>query len=474
MTYQSNRLKYLFLFAICVLLLFSCIFSSLKPAAAESLLGMGKLEGYVMDAASSDPLKNTVITVMERTVKSDSTGHFSIAGLLPGRVIIDAKLKDYDNFLTTITIEKGDNSYNIKLKPNKGQISKNVAKTPSENLARLKKSMEKSTATAAVPSNSSSAQKSALAAAGKSTETTLSSLPPVTAPASTVQRTFIPRQQTLLNSKLSIGVSGIVLDSMTNTPISRAKVFIDGNTYFTDVNGEFTSRPVEKSQIFVRSEATNHTAYESNVNLTSGNNKLKILLIPEEPNLISQGGINKNSIVEYTRFNQSYAKVFGYIKNTKNRQPIADATVVIGTQTTKTNKDGYYNIEGLPLGFVNISVLSNKYGIYKGKLNIVNVNNKYDIALTEEERRGTLIGIVNEKETGTPIYGAKIQVADKIVVSDKFGSFTINDLPFDYYNIIVEQGGYQRVERAISINEEKVNINISLADDYTSDKTQKN
>ncbi len=423
MTYQK-RLKYLFTFAIFILLLFCSILSSSKPAGAESLLGTGRLEGYVMDAASSDPLKNTVITVMERTVKSDSSGHFAIAGLLPGRIIIDAKLKDYDNFLTTITIEKGDNSYNIKLKPNKGnikpktnkeQISPNIAKTP------IKKGLP-----------------------------------------------------TLPMPKLTIGVSGIVLDSITNTPISRAKVFIDGNTYFTDVNGEFTSRPVEKSQIFVRSEATNHTAYESNVNLTSGNNKLKILLIPEEPNLISQGGINKNSIVEYTRFNQSYAKVFGYIKNTKNRQPIADATVVIGTQTTKTNKDGYYNIEGLPLGFVNISVLSNKYGIYKGKLNIVNVNNKYDIALTEEERRGTLIGIVNEKETGTPIYGAKIQVADKIVVSDKFGSFTISDLPFDYYNIIVEQGGYQRVERAISVNEEKVNINISLADDYTSGKTQKN
>ena len=427
MNYQSKYLKSLL--AVYILLLFSWIIFAPEPSFAQSLFGTGRLEGYVMDGANSNPLKDAVITVMEKTVKSNSSGHFTISGLLPGRVIVDAKLKDYDDFLTTITIEKGDNSYNIKLKPAPKKLSKNIPGTP------------KTKITAA-------------------------------APAATAQISNTPLLPYKL--KVKVAVSGIVLDSITNTPISRARVLIDGNTYFTDINGEFTSRPVENSQIFVRGEAPNHTAYESNVQLAKGNNKLKILLVPEEPNLISQGGINKNSIVEYTRFSQSYAKVFGYIKNSKTRQPISEATVVIGTQTAKTNKEGYYSLEGLSLGFMDISVLSNKYGVYKGKININAVSNKYDVSLTDEEKHSTLIGTVNEKETGQPIYGAKIQVADKIVITDKFGSFTISDLPYDYYNLIVEQNGYQRIERAISVNEEKVNVNVSLADDYAAIKSQKN
>ncbi len=438
--------SHLFLMALAAMMVF------FPPVVMAQIIGSASLEGFVCDEATSDAVSGAVVTVRDRVTKTGKDGKFSASNLIVGRVIVEVKHKDFDNYNESVSIARGENSFNIKLRPKTGRIGYLGASVPKKKTAPAKTEPgdDSMTLSGAKPVSVPTLEESAYAARKDKTDG--------------VKKTFAA----LSSDKNNVFVAGKVIDMISGVPISRAKISVDDEVYFSDANGEFISRTITKAQVTVRAESPNHTAYESAIKIGSGRNKLKILLMPgsRETNLVSHNGVERNAAVEYTKYNQKYSSMYGKVRNAKTHEPISNATVVIGSKNGKTNKEGYYSIEGLPLGFADVTVIAGKYGLYKGKVTVAEVSVKNDIAISPEEKTGNISGTVLEKETGKAVYGARVQIADRIVVTDSFGNFSITSLPFDYYSMIVEQKGYQKAEKSVSVNQESVNFTVELADEF--------
>ena len=438
--------SYMFLLA-CAAVIVIC-----PPAAKAQIIGSASLDGFVCDEATSDAVSGAVVTVRDRVTKTGKDGKFSATNLIVGRIIVEVKHKDYDNYNESISIARGENSFNIKLRPKTGRMALSnaiIIKKPSSKV------------------KTDSGEEGPAYSGGR-----MSSVPTLEESMSTlredknqkIKKTFAA----LKPSGDTIFVAGKVVDMISGVPISRARVIVDGEVYFSDTKGEFTSKTINKAQVTVRAESPSHTAYESNIKIATGRNKLKILLMPSEgeTGLISHNGMERNATVEYTKYSQKYSSMYGTVRNAKTHESIANATVVIGSKNGRTNKEGYYKIDGLPLGFADVTVIAGKYGLYKGNISVSDVSVKNDISLSPEEKTGNITGVVIEKESGKAVYGARVQVSDRIVVTDTFGNFSITSVPFDYYNMVVEQKGYQRAEKSVSVNQESVNFTVELADEF--------
>ncbi|HNY12038.1 MAG TPA: carboxypeptidase regulatory-like domain-containing protein [Candidatus Wallbacteria bacterium] len=439
--------NFLLLSAIAVIV-FIC-----PPVVTAQIIGSASLDGFVTDEATSEPVSGAVVTVRDRVTKTERDGKFKAANLIIGRVIVEVKHKDYDNYNESISIARGENSFNIKLRPKTGRMALSNAIIAKKALSNAKSNMIEEDCPAysgghiaSVPTLEESMQVSR-EEKNRNIKKTFAALKP---------------------SKDTIFVAGKVVDMISGIPISRAKVMVDDEVYFSDTNGEFISKTINKAQVTVRAESPNHTAYESSIKIGTGRNKLKILLMPSEreANLISHNGVERNATLEYTKYAQKYSSMYGTVRNARTHEPIANATIVIGSKNGKTNKEGHYIVDGLPLGFADVTVIAGKYGLYKGKVNVAEVSVKNDIALSPEEKTGNVTGTVLEKESGKAVYGARVQISDRIVVTDTFGNFSIPSVPFDYYNMIVEQKGYQKAEKSISVNQESVNFTVELADEF--------
>lgn len=400
-----------------------------KPA------GGAALEGIITCSESAETLSGAAVTVSGRATKSDENGRYIVSGLIPGKVIIEIKKQGFENYGESIKITKGTNSFNVKLKPGTtnggrtGMISEDrsgpISQGSYEELVRKSQLRRQNYRSGSVTQKVAAAQ-----------------------------------------VKGTNYITGKVIDMASGVPISRAKINIDGEIYFSDAAGEFISRPIARAQAMIRAESPAYNAYESNIKITGGKNKLKILLMPLPENSAAYTGFDKGKITEYSKFSQRYASVSGHVRDAKTKGPVSNATVIIATKSAQTNPQGFYTVDGLAMGHADITIIAGTYGVYKGGINLTKVSNLNDVSLSVEEKFGAINGTVIEKETGRPIHGAKIQIGNKIVVSDQYGTFNIKDIAYDYYNLIVEQKGYQRIEKALSINQESITVNVELADEY--------
>ncbi len=429
---QSLMLNLLRVSIILTIALPFILSSAIKGECKPS--GGAALEGIITCSESAAAINGASITVSGRAVKSDENGRYVISGLLPGRVIIEIKKTGFENYNESIRITKGSNSFNVKLKPGadtgrSGMISEDksgpISPGSYEELVRKSQQRRQNYRTGSVTQKVAAAQ-----------------------------------------IKGANYVAGKVIDMASGVPISRAKVNIDGEIYFSDAAGEFISRPIARAQAMIRAESPAYNAYETNIKITGGKNKLKILLMPLPDNSAAYTGFDKGKLTEYSKFSQRYASVSGHVRDAKTKNPIGNATVIIATKSAQTNSQGFYTVDGLAMGHADITIIAGNYGVYKGGVNLTGVSNLNDVSLSVEEKFGAITGTVIEKETGRPIHGAKIQIGNKIVVSDQYGTFNIKDIAYDYYTLIVEQKGYQRIEKALSINQETITVNVELADEY--------
>ena len=422
--------------AIMILVVLAVTFPG--SSAECKMPGSVTLEGVITDGASAESVSGAAVSAGEKAVKSDENGRYSISGLMPGRIIVEIKKPGYETYSESIKVTKGSNSFNIKLKAQSSPSGAGLITEDRGGLA-VKNSYED--------------------LVQKSKERRQN-----------YRRGSVSEKVAAADYKGANYIAGKVIDMASGVPISRAKIDIDGDVYFSDAAGEFISAPVKKAQCMIKADSPNYNAYESNIKITTGKNKLKILLMPLPENSMAYTGYDKGKIVEYSKFSQRYASVSGHVRDARTKNPVNNATVIVANKSVQTNPEGFYMVEGLAMGHADITIIAGSYGVYKGNLNLVKVSNLNDVALSMDERFGIISGTVVEKETGRPIHGAKIQVGNKIVVSDQYGSFTIKDVAYDYYNLIVEQKGYQRIEKALSVNQESITATVELADEYQSVK----
>lgn len=430
---KNASLLNLFKIAVILALAVPLLLANAAPAECKAA-GSVTLEGVITAESSAAEVGGASVSAGGKATKSDGNGRYVVSGLMSGRIIVEIKKPGFESYSESIKVTKGVNSFNVKLRAlagaeNGGMIQEDRHETAAgqsyEEMARRSQERRRAYRQGSVSEKVAAAE---------------------------VRGTNY--------------IAGKVVDMTTGVPISRAKVNIDGEVYFSDAAGEFISRPIARAQAAIRAESSSYNAYESNIKITTGKNKLKILLMPLPENSAAYTGYDKGKIVEYTKFSQQYAGVSGHVRDAKTKEPVNNATVIIANKSAQTNAQGFYTVEGLAMGHADITIIAGNYGVYKGNINLAKVSNLNDVSLSADEKFGAVSGTIVEKETGRPVHGAKIQIGNKIVVSDQYGSFAIKDIAYDYYNLTVEQKGYQRIEKALSVNQETIAVSVELADEY--------
>lgn len=78
-------------------------------------------------------------------------------------------------------------------------------------------------------------------------------------------------------------------------------------------------------------------------------------------------------------------------------------------------------------------------------------------------KQGDIFGTVTDKETGQPVKGATVQIANKITQTDDNGKYMINSIPTsDKIEIIVTAPDYQEYKGSFSFKQELLSYNVSL------------
>ena len=173
-----------------------------------------------------------------------------------------------------------------------------------------------------------------------------------------------------LNTTISGSIEGFVFDQITLEPIQNAQITALGLTTFTDLNGQFLLEEITAGPIPVEVSATQYISTTIN------------LIV--EPDLITYQDFFLEELVEQG------ATLSGQVKNT-NDQGIF-SFVYYDQDSTFTNFEGYYTLNNVPPGTLEINAIANYYQPSIEYLTIdPNTLNTHDFIL-DSESAGELCG----------------------------------------------------------------------------------
>jgi hypothetical protein len=71
-------------------------------------------------------------------------------------------------------------------------------------------------------------------------------------------------------------------------------------------------------------------------------------------------------------------------------------------------------------------------------------------------------GVITDRESGTPIAGALVEVGPSMVQTDVNGGFLLQDIPADRFNVVFSKKGYHSVAKKIRFETKGTQVKISL------------
>jgi len=418
------------------------IFTFTSAAAADTF-GQASLNGFVFDSTKSIPVAGAQITVRERTVKTDQDGRFIVSGLVPGRLIIEVRKKDYEDFMETVTVEKGDNSFNVKIKPVARPVQ--VAVAP----RKVTKINVKVSSAAAKSPNEYTVRVNEI-------KTALAGDKPQARETAEVK---------MAQAAIGYRIAGNVMDIVTKAPIANASVIIDGKTYVSGSEGSFETGLLSKRQVEVSASAEGFIPFKGTTRLTGKITKANILLLPAKAQneKISEIAEGTSSAGQQSASNSKGAIVHGRIIGAKGGGPVSGASVIIGTKSVKTDGNGIYSVDSLAIGEqADVTVVAGKYGIYRGKVTVAGPVNEHDITLNYDETICSINGCISDIKTGKPISGVRVTILNRASSSDKAGNYFIKDITADYYSLKAERAGYAVYEKTVHVTRDLEIINIEM------------
>ncbi|MDD5510615.1 MAG: carboxypeptidase regulatory-like domain-containing protein [Dehalococcoidales bacterium] len=165
------------------------------------------------------------------------------------------------------------------------------------------------------------------------------------------------------------------------------------------------------------------------------------------------------------------AALGGYVIDSATTMGISGAVVSIGGKSGATGASGYFNITGLTPGDKNISVSANGYESFMGTVTLVKGLNTLTIPLTPGGTgpgTATLIGVITDADTGTPIVGATINVRDlsgnllAAAASQMYGNYERPDLPVTTVTWEVVKAGYETKSGTKTLLDGDNTLNVQL------------
>ncbi len=231
--------------------------------------------------------------------------------------------------------------------------------------------------------------------------------------------------------QITIGqnISGIIQDSISQLPISGAKVRVPGLNLeaVSDVNGNYSLSELLIGTYPIIVLAANHQSMNFMASVVPGEtNRADFVLIPLANGLIK-----------------------GTITDSATGEPVAGASIEIegsAMLTAASEGDGTYKMVGVPPGTYKILIISAEYA--DASVENVEVQDltptTVDLQLNKRPMTGALAGRILDNTTGNPVSGATVTVGGTAITatSGVDGNYRLDNVPAGLNDIVISALGY--------------------------------
>lgn len=185
------------------------------------------------------------------------------------------------------------------------------------------------------------------------------------------------------------GLSGIVLDAETRTPIAGAAISSAGVVNATDAQGRF-ALAIPRGKFTVTAEADGYSSAQANVDASD--------LIRREVT---------------TDFTLTANRIAGSVRDSENNQPLADLQIVAAGKTSTTDARGMFELRAIKTG---TPVIVRASG-YQPAAIVFNNQPTFDLVLVPN----IVNVLVSDQYTSKPIPGARVEIGGQSITSDASG-----------------------------------------------------
>ncbi len=146
------------------------------------------------------------------------------------------------------------------------------------------------------------------------------------------------------------------------------------------------------------------------------------------------------------------ATVTGLIFNSQTGEHIANVVVRIGEIQGDSDSEGQYRLTNVPTGSQTIAATKEGYQEYSSSVQVDEgqVNFK-DIEMTASVPSGSILGMVIDKDTGSPIENAKVSIDSHTTYSDSWGTFLITGVSSGYHTLIADKQGFEEYTDTLDV-----------------------
>jgi thermitase len=144
--------------------------------------------------------------------------------------------------------------------------------------------------------------------------------------------------------------------------------------------------------------------------------------------------------------------ITGSVTDAKDGSAIVGATVSDGNGTALTDALGSYTIDNVPPG--TYQVVASKEGYQSSSLTVSILSGTTAVAnlsLNQIILPGSITGSVTNAKDGSPIVGATVSDGNGTALTDALGSYTIDNVPAESYQVMASKEGYQSSSLTVSV-----------------------
>ena len=392
----------------------------------------GSVQGTVTETLFGLPLEDVLVSIGTAEIKTDDKGFYKLNGIKEGTRTIQAQLAGFQNYSGTVDVKAGDVvSHNIVMSPLpitgtvNGIVTNNdtgeaigkawvivgfrFARTDSKGHYRINGILAGDRKVYAIKHAYFIYYGNVQVEAG--------------------QKVFydIKMQPFTLRGT----VRGKVTDSLYGTPLEDVKVSIGFSETETDSDGNYQLTGLFMGPRIITAQKSHYKFYLNTVSVSAG--KTVISDIEMEP-WVTTGELQ------------------GIVTDSSNNTPLENVRVEVGSAETRTDENGFYQLNGIRSGSRSLVATLSGYHHYKADVTIeAGLTNYYDFSMDEIQETGAVFGIVQDQWTRRHLEDVKITVASSSTYCNRTGGYALRGIPVGTQTITAQKSGYENYSDTVQI-----------------------
>ncbi|MCE1246940.1 MAG: carboxypeptidase regulatory-like domain-containing protein [Firmicutes bacterium] len=354
----------------------------------------GNVTGQVTDAETGADLENAFVTVGFEDTLTNNAGRYYISGLVAGLKIVTCLKPGYYPFLGAVYVNAGSTvTYDISLTPfvTTGTVQGTV--TDSVNLEPLEDVRVEIAGISTETDNCGNYDIDGIEAgihhitAVKNGYNGYSSTVSVTAGETTI------RDISLVAKAEKGMVAGIVTNSVTGLPIHNVTVSIDAAETQTDIFGYYMLTGIKAGARSITAHKHGFLTYSSTVQVVAGRIVINSFQMTRRPTTGDLAGI---------------------VISSATGLPIEGARISCNDNTTFTDQNGSYYLQGIEAGDRYVTAEKSGYQFYSVTVSITaGLTTTQNMSLNPIDTKGSVEGTVTDTVFNEPIEGVYVEVEGK-------------------------------------------------------------